>query len=85
MLNSSTFIDEFAHINKDYDYKLVSSTHFRVTWLFESCASHACAPALHAILVVKTTIKCMLACSVVDVNTPTPRHSSGYVPGSRAR
>ena len=42
-------------------------------------------PALHAILVVKTTIKCMLACSVVDVNTPTPRHSSGYVLCSRAR
>ena len=41
-------------------------------------------PALHAILVVKTTIKCMLACSVVDVNTPTPRHSSGYVLCSRA-
>ena len=42
-------------------------------------------PALHAILVVKTTIKYRFICSVVDVNTPTPRHSSGYVPGSRAR
>ena len=56
-----------------FNYKLVSSTQFRVTWLlltFESCASHACAPALHAILVVKTTIKCML---LAPSSTSTPR------------